>query len=282
MNDLQAIPSFEDTDSVNYSRLKEKTTNYLELVRRHALRLSQDARRGMEQLKRRMEEELADKQEQLERFESQLRAREKELSLKIATFDEKSKRLFTQAQARGHKDGFDQGFIKGEARGFEEGQERATRESEKKIKREVQRRLEEHGEGLIPALDSAVRQMCGMRSELLKQWEQNILQIAAALAYQTIGRELPQMKDVPLNLLRETLELSISSVALKIRMNPDDIECLRESIEQLLQETGTIARAEIVPDNKINPGGCLVETGQGIVDQRLETRLERIIDELGR
>lgn len=282
MNDSQMIPSFEDTETVNYARLKEKTSSYLELVRRHALRLSQEARRGMEQLKERMEEELAAKQAQLERFESQLRAKEKELSLKIATFDEKSKRLFSQSQDRGHEDGFAQGFTEGEERGYNDGQKQAAAEAEEKIKREVQRRLRDHADGLIPALDNAVRQMCGMRSELLKQWEQNILQIAASLAYQTIGRELPQMKDVPLELLRETLELSIGSVSLKIRMNPDDIEYLRESIEQLLQETGTLARAQLVPDAKINPGGCLVETGQGIVDQRLETRLERIIDELGR
>ncbi len=282
MNDSQMIPSFEDTETVNYSKLKEKTSNYLELVRRYALRMSQEARCGMEDLKRRMEEELTARATELEHRELRLNAREKELSLKIATFDEKAKRVFSQSQDRGHEDGFAQGFTEGEQRGYDDGQKQAMSEAEEKIKREVQQRLQDHANGLIPALDNAVRQMCGMRSELLKQWEQNILQIAASLAYQTIGRELPQMKDVPLGLLRETLELSMGSVSLKIRMNPDDVEYLRESIEQLLQETGTLARAQLVPDAKINPGGCLVETGQGIVDQRLETRLERIIDELGR
>ena len=48
----------------------------------------------------------------------------------------------------------------------------------------------------------------------------------------------------------------------------------------LLEETGNLAKAEIVADPKITSGGCVVESSLGVVDERLEARLERIISEL--
>jgi flagellar biosynthesis/type III secretory pathway protein FliH len=122
--------------------------------------------------------------------------------------------------------------------------------------------------------------MAGVRHSLLKHWEENAMQIAAAIAYQTIMRDPAIKREVPLDLLREALELAMNCAALKIRMNPTDVEELREPINAILEETGNLATAELVADPKIAAGGCVVETPDGIVDERLESRLSRIIVEL--
>ena len=106
------------------------------------------------------------------------------------------------------------------------------------------------------------------------------MQIAAAIAYQTIMRDPAIKREVPLDLLREALELAMNCAALKVRMNPRDVEALEGPIRAILEETGNLATAEVVPDSKISPGGCVVESSLGVIDERLESRLERIVAEL--
>jgi flagellar assembly protein FliH len=122
--------------------------------------------------------------------------------------------------------------------------------------------------------------MAGVRHSLLKHWEENAMQIAAAIAYQTIMRDPAIRREVPLDLLREALELAMNCAALKIRMNPRDVEALQEPIRAILEETGNLATAEVVADPKISVGGCVVESSLGVIDERLESRLERIVAEL--
>jgi flagellar assembly protein FliH len=114
----------------------------------------------------------------------------------------------------------------------------------------------------------------------MKHWEENALQIAGAIAYKMIERDPALKREVPLDLLREALELAMNCAALKIRMNPRDVAALEGPIRAILEETGNLATAEVVPDPKITPGGCVVESSLGVIDERLESRLERIVAEL--
>ena len=63
-------------------------------------------------------------------------------------------------------------------------------------------------------------------------------------------------------------------------MNPTDVATLKNRIKTVLEETGNLAKTEIVPDSTITRGGCVVETGLGVIDERLESRLQRIVEEL--
>ncbi|MGC4003561.1 MAG: FliH/SctL family protein [Pirellulales bacterium] len=51
-------------------------------------------------------------------------------------------------------------------------------------------------------------------------------------------------------------------------------------IHHLIAELGRVSSTEIVADTQIGPGGCRVLTAHGEIDQRLETQLSRIVDEL--
>jgi flagellar biosynthesis/type III secretory pathway protein FliH len=126
-----------------------------------------------------------------------------------------------------------------------------------------------------------VDKLVSAESLFISLWEEEALHVAAAIAHQAVNRELPNMVDVPLRLVREALELAVGSVKLKIRMNPQDVESLRQEVDSLVGKITPAAETEIVADVRISPGGCYLETTQGIIDQRIESRLERIVSELG-
>ena len=176
--------------------------------------------------------------------------------------------------------GFEKGREEGLEQGFNEGENKAKQELEKRVAEEIALHVDEACEVAVAPIRKLLDEIRGTRQALLHNWEENILQISAAIAFQTIMREPTLLREAPLDLLREALDLAMNCATLKIRMNPRDVANLREPINLLLEETGNLAKSELIPDPKITVGGCLVETSLGVVDERLEARLERIVDEL--
>jgi flagellar assembly protein FliH len=104
--------------------------------------------------------------------------------------------------------------------------------------------------------------------------------LAAKIAERIIRRELTHTPEIAVDQVRAALELAAGSPSLKIAMHPDDFAALGGQINQLTKEIARCAEAEIVPDITVSLGGCRVETRQGLIDQQIETQLERIIVEL--
>jgi flagellar assembly protein FliH len=114
------------------------------------------------------------------------------------------------------------------------------------------------------------------KQAFLQHWEQNAVKMVMAIAERVIDRHLPELPDVPLRLLRETLELAAGSTSLRIRLNKADYVALKPQIDLLIQEMIRSVPTEIVSDVSVSPGGCIIETPQGTIDNRIESRIARI------
>lgn len=266
-----------DTDTTvrpfAFARLERRNGDVLAQIRQRAAQIAEETKEDITRFRIESERELTLREEQLDaeraeldRLRDDLARRERELS--EAAF-----------QAEREK-GFETGFAEGEKSGYEQGVARAKAEMESTLGQERERLLDEMTGSIRPAVQTLAEQLSRTRRQLLERWEENVLQIAAAIAHQAIRRQLNQMPELPLSLLRESLELAVGCTSVKIRMNPDDLSALKPQVESLLSEFASLTRTETVADERIAPGGCVAETSQGIIDQRIETRLEQIIAEL--
>ena len=52
------------------------------------------------------------------------------------------------------------------------------------------------------------------------------------------------------------------------------------AVRKFSESLAQLAPAQIVADPAVEPGGCRVITGFGEIDQRIESQLERIVEEL--
>jgi len=157
---------------------------------------------------------------------------------------------------------------------------RAEEQGRQAALRAVEQALDQKMESLLPALQKAVEELVDARQAWLRHWEQTAVHLAAKIAQRIIRRELTQTPQITVDLVREALELAAGSPHLKIALHPDDFDALGEQIDRLIKEIARAAEAEIVPDLTVSLGGCRVETRQGLIDQQIETQLERIIAEL--
>ncbi|MGI5832509.1 MAG: FliH/SctL family protein [Thermoguttaceae bacterium] len=247
--------------------------NPSETLREEAARITETARGQIDRYRQDAELALQKKEEELNTLRNELERRAAELE-----------RREQNLEKRNSNDGWDQGYQEGLAAGREdglaEGRKSAQENWEHDFARVREEKLRQWSDSKEPLFGKLVDELSSAREQLLSYWEKNILQIAAVIAHQAIARELPQIKDVTLGLLREALELAIGCTSIKIQMNPDDLKELRPSVEALLKEFSQITLVEILEDPRITQGGCIVESPVGMIDQRLEKRVQRIIDEL--
>ena len=275
-----SAPSVDRSPRGAFETLERKTQEYLVRVRREADQIVEDGKRAVEELRRDLTATLQREREAIASEVVKLEEARRRLEADASDLEERRRALeketFEEARAEGYKKGAEDGEIEGRKIGLERAQE----EFESRVAQEAEERAKKIADAELTPLRKIVEELKNTRQELLKNWEVNIMQIAAAIAYQAIMREPSLIRETPLELLREALELSMNCATLKIRMNPSDVKRLRPQIDDLLEETGNLAKSEIIPDAKITSGGCLVETSTGIVDERLESRLERIVAEL--
>ncbi len=148
------------------------------------------------------------------------------------------------------------------------------------IEQIVERQLSEQLTTLLPALREVIEDIRHAKQAWLTQWEKNVVHLAIAIAQHVIRRELSVQPEIPLVLVRESLELAAGSSQVRVHLNPADHRALGNQVESFIKEMATLTSAELIADPQITPGGCRVETQFGSIDQQLEVQLARIEEEL--
>ena len=279
-NSVDNVRNISKIEPFAFVELERKTSDFLEKVRAEAQRIANETRAELLAVKKETEKTFQDKKSALDALSRELDERRRRLEADEKIFAERRAALERETFDKARADGFQEGIEAGKKEGARAANDAAVATIAASVEREVAEKTSAFSAAATEPMRALLREMTGVRQSLLKHWEENAMQIAAAIAYQTIMRDPATTRDVPLDLLREALELAMNCAALKIRMNPKDVQNLREPIRAILEETGALATAEVLADPKISAGGCVVESSLGVIDERLESRLERIVAEL--
>lgn len=156
------------------------------------------------------------------------------------------------------------------------GQQAAEAAAHKVLDETVAKRMET----ILPALDQLILQLTDAKADLLRRWEESAVAVAAAMAQRIIRRELTQHPEITLDLIREALKLAAGAADITVHINESDYERLGPQINQLAHSLSRLTPTQIQADPQITPGGCVVKTKHGEIDQQIEAQLTRIQDEL--
>ena len=274
------LPPIFKPVAFNFVDLETKAEDFLANIKAEARQIMENARSEVAKLREEIRREQENSRVLAEKIQTDSDAFNKRLAEETAFLDQKRKEVETQAYNSGFELGKKEGYDEGRKTGYADGELQASLDHDANVKQEVQILLAGKLETLFPALHEAVGQLKTAQQSFLLLWEQSAIHVASTIANQAISRQLPEMVDVPLRLLREALELAVGCSRMKIRLNPTDYETLGPQMDTLIAELAGVAETEIVQDMRISRGGCLLETSLGTIDQRIEARLERIEMEL--
>ncbi|MCC7052685.1 MAG: hypothetical protein IT355_05420 [Gemmatimonadaceae bacterium] len=133
--------------------------------------------------------------------------------------------------------------------------------------------------GAMLAAESALDDVRAGEARWLAHIEENIAAIAVAVAQQVIVREVSLSNDIVFGMVTRAVQEFGLDQPLTIRVNPGDHESLNaadRSDDTELARTTAPRELRWVPDARIEPGGCVVEGRERIVDGRVDTSLERL------
>lgn len=153
------------------------------------------------------------------------------------------------------------------ARGVAEGREHGERAERARLR------------GAMLAAESALDALRAGETRWLANIEENISAIAVAVAQQIVLREVTIDRDIVLDIATRAVQEFGLDQSLTIRINPADLELLQSAERSASDVVVSMAKGREVRwagDARIEPGGCVVEGRERIVDGRVDTGLERV------
>ncbi len=130
--------------------------------------------------------------------------------------------------------------------------------------------------GLAGALETVRRGLENSRSEMLRELEREITALALEIAEKLALQEITANPEAVRNLVSRVIEKAGDKRSLRVRLSPEDCRRLREGRKELMASLVELGELDLVEDESLGVGDCVVETSSGIVDARMGRRVERI------
>jgi flagellar biosynthesis/type III secretory pathway protein FliH len=172
----------------------------------------------------------------------------------IAKAKEEAEKEIQQLKETASEEGRKQGL----ARGLEEGFERGRIEGQA------------NHAGAIQKWNKVLEETLAQRQKLLSEMQPLLVELVGDVLHQCLKRKADGDRQMVVEFAEEALKKAQDRVHLKLHLNPADVDEVRAQGEKLRLSVGAGA-LEMIPDGRIEQGGCLLETEAGSVDVRLST-----------
>jgi flagellar assembly protein FliH len=130
-------------------------------------------------------------------------------------------------------------------------------------------------EPALAALTQAVADVHAQQVEAASQLERRAVELGLALARKILAGALDVEPERVLEAVTGALRGIVERERVTVLVNPDDLEIVREAMDNLKASLGGIEHCEVQAERRVGRGGCIVRTPVGDVDARVETKLER-------
>ncbi len=244
----------------------QESVHVIETTAKHVSEPSEEASVGIDlEEQARMMEEIEKKERQVEHL---LESTKRSCDIMLQDAEEQHIRLMEKAKAeieamkeqermRAHEEGFQQGLADGKARAVLDMQEE-IRETNAKAERILQEAQE-------------------ATKDYLRMAEHQVAEVVMAVVEKILPQHFIDVPQVVLPAVRQALLKVSDQKLIHIHVHPDCYEIIlmaRDEFRSML--TGGGADLQIVSDESLQPGDCMIETSNGTLDARLATQIELI------
>ncbi|MFK7789907.1 MAG: FliH/SctL family protein [Phycisphaeraceae bacterium] len=184
----------------------------------------------------------------------------------IADAQAKSEALADELHDQAEKQGYSAGLEKGSAEGREQGRAEALAESAEQLRQ------------LTAAWSQVATDWEQQRTDMEREARQAVLAFALSAAEKIVHRVIEVDETVVVEQAAQALSLVLSAHDASVCIHPVDRPILEDALPDLIRELASLEHIELVDDESITPGGCVVAFGQGRVDATVERQLQRLVD----
>ena len=151
------------------------------------------------------------------------------------------------------RDAFTKGYAQGERAGAEASASRA--------------------DAMLRRLAQTLDDLQGLRSELIRRTEREVVELSLAIAKKVLQREVSLDHDLLLAMARVALDRLADVATASIRLHPDDYAVVMLGRGPSAVTTHGV---QIVADGAVRRGGCVVQSEFGSVDIGVATQIDEL------
>jgi flagellar assembly protein FliH len=127
----------------------------------------------------------------------------------------------------------------------------------------------------VQALGTAAEALAAERGALAEQVESRAVELALELAEKVVAGAIAAQPERVLDVVRGALRAVVERERLVIQVNPEDLEIVREGLDELAGALGGIEHVEVQEERRVQRGGAVIRTAVGEVDAKIRTKLDR-------
>lgn len=174
--------------------------------------------------------------------------------------NENAKKIFQESKEEGYDAGYEMGLEKGYKEGYEAGYKEGKEEANK----------------LIEEALCIKNEYIKTRSNLLKELEQEIIQLVIAIYEKVIYKKVEEDEELIVSLIANGIDNLEVSEKLTIIVSKEDYEMVNRSKDIILAKASLINDLEIRVNSNMEKGDCILETSKGSVDVSIKDQLKEV------
>lgn len=186
-----------------------------------------------------------------------------ELEKKVIELEEKCKRQVIE-QKKAEEAASKNGYVDGMKKGIDRGASETAAMYEKKIDA-LQREIG----AFLKIVESA-------KNSIYVNAEHPLLKMTLEIAKKVVNNEISTNPEIILNVIKSALTHISDRERIIIHVSPQDCTVVSKRKDFWNIITDNLNNIVITEDNRIEKGGCLIESNSGVVDARLGVQLDEI------
>ena len=119
------------------------------------------------------------------------------------------------------------------------------------------------------------------RERMLHELEAQATQVALIAAARIVGDELASRPERVVEIVRPLLMRLRRARQVTLRVHPDDRAALDQALDRLARDAEVAGAIAVETDASLARGGCVITSDAGVLDARLDVRLDALRDALG-
>ena len=265
------IEEIERKEKLTEKTLQEaqKTKERAEKIKNLAHKEADEIKAQADEIKTQAEKEAQEIKRQAEDLKAQAEDAKKQADKTLESAQKESEKIIEDTRRetekllkKAHKEGYDAGYAEGKEQGIEDGK--------KKIEKDLDDTIKEANAKAQQTIQDAKEQT----SEYFIRAEDEIAKVVMLAIEKILPQHFLDAPQVILPVVREAINHVRDQKQIKVHVEPysyDLILMARSEFQSMLSD-GT-AIIEIVSDDALKPGDCVIETPNGGVDARLSTQI---------
>lgn len=179
----------------------------------------------------------------------------------LETARQQTERIVAEAEAR-----VEAIELEATARGYEEGLAQGLKAAEQQMSVHLE------------AIAEMARKAAIDHEQMIRSVQPELVALALAIAAKVIRREVSVDPSLVLSVVESALQRMPLENQVRILVNPEDLDLVTARWTGLAGSVSLGCEVDVAGDERVERGGCIVESRGGMLDSRIETQLARIAE----